>query len=132
MKKFIISLLILVASAMSASVYASSTVYEGTIGDYKIHMVLDEDYNGYYYYDHRPDSRFKLIKTRESYDDCDGVVCFTLQEFVPKNNKNSAEFICTLTEGHESGVGVIIIEGLFRNKMNGKILPFEVLHVYTY
>ena len=63
MKKLIISLLILVASAMSASVYAETTVYEGTIGQYKIHMVVDENFNGYYYYDHRPDSRFKLVKT---------------------------------------------------------------------
>ena len=123
MKKLILSLLILVASATSASVYAETTVYEGTIGQYKIHMVLDDDFEGYYYYDHRPESRFKLVKSHVADDDeCDGMFCFTLQEYAPGNNKNTGEFICTYTYGSQ----VTYIEGTWRNKSNGKTLGFEV------
>jgi hypothetical protein len=131
MKKFILSLLILVASAMSASVYAQKIVYKGTIGQYKIHMVLDEDFNGYYYYDHRPDSRFKLVKTRDL-DECDGPFCFILQEYAPGTNKNTGEFVAEFSYVREAGFGVDIIEGIFRNKTTGKTLPFEVEYGYEY
>lgn len=126
MKKFIIPLFILLASAMSA--HAESIVYEGTIGTYKIHMVLDDDYNGYYYYDHRPDSHFKLVKTRESDSDWP-CVNVTLQEYAPGSNKNTGEFVGTFCFGQEAGITIISFEGTFRNKSTGKTLPFEVYYV---
>jgi hypothetical protein len=133
MKKLILSLLILVASAMSASVYAKSIVYTGKIGNYKIHMVLDDNLNGYYYYDHRPDSRFKLVKTRESEcSECRYCVRVTLQEYAPGTNKNTGEFVGQYVFCREDGVAAMLFEGTFRNKSNGKTLPFEVSHVYTY
>ena len=133
MKKFIISLLILVASAMSASVYAKTTVYEGTIGQYNIHMVLDENFNGYYYYDHRPDSRFKLVKTRKvECDDYGFCYSVTLQEYAPGNNKNTGEFVGEFHRVRGVGNGLLYIEGTFRNKSTGKTLPFEVYFYYEY
>ncbi len=132
MKNLIISLLILVASAMSASIYAD-TVYEGTIGNYKIHMVLDENFNGYYYYDHRPDSRFKLVATRLV--ECDeDMFCyrFTLQEYAPDTKKNTGEFVAEFFRIREGGFGMNIIEGTFRNESTGKTLPFEVYFGYEY
>ncbi|MBO5816861.1 MAG: hypothetical protein J6R26_02805 [Paludibacteraceae bacterium] len=133
MKNLVISLLILVASAISASVYAEETVYEGTIGQYKIHMVLDDDFNGYYYYDHRPDSRFKLVAT--SLVECDeDMFCyrFTLQEYAPGTKKNTGEFVAEFSRIREAGFGMYIIEGTFRNKSTGKTLPFEVYFGYEY
>lgn len=133
MKKFILSLLIVVASAMSASVYAKPCVYEGSIGEYKIHMVLDDNNNGYYYYDHRPKSRFKLVKTRVSKsDDCDGMECITLQEYAPGTKKNTGEFVGTIYYGQEFGVIMITFAGTFRNKSTGKTFPFEVMYFTTY
>lgn len=132
MKKFIISLLILVASAMSASVYAD-TVYKGTIGKYKIHMVLDKNFNGYYYYDHRPDSHFKLVKTREyECSECQYCVRITLQEYVPTTNKNTGEFVGEYTFCKNAGIALMSFEGTFRNKSTGKTLPFEVYFSYDY
>ena len=133
MKKLILSLFILLASALTASVSARSTVYTGTIGTYKIHMVLDENYEGYYYYDHRPQSRFTLVKTRESEcDDYMHCVRLTLQEYAPVTNKNTGEFVGVYTFIRESGVGFMSIEGTFHNHNNGKTLPFEVSYSYEY
>ena len=138
MKKLIISLLILLASAMSASIHAKTNVYEGTIGNYKIHMVLDKNFEGYYYYDHRPDSHFKLVKTREaecSEDDYFGMgEChsITLQEYAPSNNKNTGEFVGLFIYNRLDGVWMITFEGTWRNKSNGKTLTFEVYHSYEY
>ena len=127
MKKLILSLFILLASALTASVSARSTVYTGTIGTYKIHMVLDENYEGYYYYDHRPQSRFALVKTNEK--ECEEVLnCFliTLQEYVPDTNKNTGEFVGEWYWLREADVALVMFEGTFRNKSTGKTLPFEV------
>jgi hypothetical protein len=133
MKKLILSLFILLASALTASVSARSTVYTGTIGTYKIHMVLDEKYEGYYYYDHRPQSHFKLVKTRllECDDDCIGVHV-TLQEYAPGTNKNTGEFVGTFCHGFEAGISLITFEGTFRNKTTGKTLPFVLYHASQY
>lgn len=134
MKKLIISLLILVASAMSASVYAESLVFEGTIGKYKIHMVLDENQEGYYYYDHRPESRFELIKTRESACSEDEEVTteycvrMTLQEYAPGTNKNTGEFVGVLSINYGRLLVAVTYEGYFRNKTTGKTMPFEVMY----
>ena len=132
MKNFIISLVILLVSSMSASVYAE-VVYTGTIGEYKVHMVLDENYEGYYYYDHRPQSHFKLVKTRllECDDDCIGVHV-TLQEYAPGTNKNTGEFVGTFYYGYEAGISLITFEGTFRNKTTGKTLPFVLYHASQY
>jgi hypothetical protein len=136
MKKLILSLMILVASAMSASVYAKTIVYEGTIGQYKIHMVVDENFNGYYYYDHRPDSRFKLVKTSkvecteddDYYNYCGQGECYaiTLQEYAPGTNKNTGEFVGYFVYGRLDGVWIMLYEGTWRNKSNGKTLEFGV------
>lgn len=135
MKKLIISFLILLASAISVSVYADeSIVYAGTIGQYDIHMILDiHSYEGYYYYDHRPQSHFKLVKTRllECDDDCIGVHV-TLQEYAPGTNKNTGEFVGTFYYGYEAGISLITFEGTFRNKTTGKTLPFAVDHASQY
>lgn len=134
MKKLIISFLILLASAISVSVYADeSIVYAGTIGQYDIHMILDDSYEGYYYYDHRPQSHFKLVKTRllECDDDCIGVHV-TLQEYAPGTNKNTGEFVGTFYYGYEAGISLITFEGTFRNKTTGKTLPFVLYHASQY
>lgn len=131
MKKLILSLFILLASALTASVSARSTVYTGTIGTYKIHMVLDENYEGYYYYDHRPQSHFALVKTNET--ECEEVLnclLITLQEYVPDTNKNTGEFVGEWYWLIEADVALEMFEGTFRNKSTGKTLPFEVSHSY--
>ena len=137
MKKLIISLLVLLVSASSASVYADSdshsTVYTGTIGDYKVHMVLDSNLEGYYYYDHRPDSHFKLVKTREvECVECMLCVHITLQEYVPDTNKNTGEFVGLYRFCKNDGLALTSFEGTWRNKSTGQTLPFDVLDVYTY
>jgi Pyruvate/2-oxoacid:ferredoxin oxidoreductase delta subunit len=133
MKKLILSLFILLTSALTASVSARSTVYTGTIGTYKIHMVLDENDKGYYYYDHRPQSRFTLVKTRESEcDECMHCVHMTLQEYVPGTNKNTGEFVGKYRFCKDGGIAIVSIEGTFRNKTTGKTLPFEVSYSYEY
>ena len=133
MKKLILSLFILLASALTASVSARPTVYTGTIGKYEIHMVLDENYEGYYYYDHRPQSRFALVKTEET--DCDealNCVRITLQEYVPDTDKNTGAFVGEWYLFRESGVAIVLFEGTFHNHNNGKTLPFEVSYSYEY
>ena len=136
MKKLILSLFILLVSALTASVSARSTVYTGTIGTYKIHMVLDENYEGYYYYDHRPQSHFKLVKTRllecDDDDDCVIGVHVTLQEYAPGTNKNTGEFVGTFYYGYEAGISLITFEGTFRNKTTAKTLPFVLYHASQY
>jgi hypothetical protein len=94
-------------------------------------VVLDDNYNGYYYYDHRPQSRFKLVKTRMS-ENGYGDIKLTLQEYAPDTQKNTGEFVGTINYGRDSGVALIIFDGTFRNKSNGKTLPFEVIHAYRY
>lgn len=132
MKNLIILHIILLVSSMSASVYAES-VYTGTIGEYKVHMVLDEKYEGYYYYDHRPQSRFTLVKTQESEcHECWQCVHITLQEYAPGTNKNTGEFVGKYRFCKDSGIAIMLIEGIFRNKNTGKTLPFEVFDSYTY
>ena len=132
MKRLIISLVILLVSSMSASVYAE-VVYTGTIGEYKVHMVLDENYEGYYYYDHRPQSRFALVKTQESEcDECWHCVHITLQEYTPGTNKNTGEFIGKYRFCKDGGIAIVVIDGTFRNKITGKTLPFEASDYYTY
>ena len=127
MKKLILSLFILLASALTASVSARSTVYTGTIGTYKIHMVLDENYEGYYYYDHRPQSRFTLVKTHESEsEEMPMNLNITLQEYAPGTNKNTGEFVGEWYWLREADVALVMFEGTFRNKSTGKTLPFEV------
>ena len=133
MKKLILALFILLASALTASVSAGSTVYTGTIGTYKIHMALDENYEGYYYYDHRPQSRFALVKTNET--ECEELLnCFliTLQEYVPDTNKNTGEFVGEWNLFREAGVAVVMFVGTFRNNSTGETLPFEVSYSYEY
>ncbi|MBO5816860.1 MAG: hypothetical protein J6R26_02800 [Paludibacteraceae bacterium] len=129
MKSLIVALLHLLASAMSGSVNAEKTVYEGTIGQYKIHMVLDDDFEGYYYYDHRPESRFKLVKSHvaDEDDECEGLSCFILQEYAPGTNKNTGEFLVEFNEHFPAG-GYYHgeIYGTWRNKSNGKTLPIYV------
>ena len=137
MKKLIISFLILLASAISVSVYADeSIVYAGTIGQYDIHMILDNSYEGYYYYDHRPQSHFKLVNTRwlecDDDDDCVIGVHVTLQEYAPGTNKNTGEFVGTFCYGFEAGISLTTFEGTFRNKTTGKTLPFVLYHTSQY
>jgi hypothetical protein len=132
-KKLILFLFILVASALTVSVFAKPIEYIGTIGKYKIHMVLNDDFEGYYYYDHRPDSRFKLVKTRKvECDDYGFCYSITLQEYAPGNNKNTGEFVGEFHRVRGGGYGVHYIEGTFRNKSTGKTLPFEVYFYYEY
>lgn len=133
MKNLIISLVILLVSSVSASVYAESIVYTGTIGEYKVHMVLDENDEGYYYYDHRPQSRFNLVKTHESEcNECMHCVHITLQEYAPGTNKNTGEFVGKYRFCKDGGIAIVLIEGIFRNKTTGKTLPFDVSYCYTY
>jgi hypothetical protein len=96
-------------------------------------MVLDENYEGYYYYDHRPQSRFALVKTEET--DCEdsfNCVRLTLQEYVPDTDKNTGAFVGEWYLFREGGVAVVLFEGTFHNHNNGKTLPFEVSYSYEY
>ena len=157
MKKLIISLFIIVASVMSACGKTEktattetiatpetpvTTVYAGAIGDYKIHMVLDENFEGYYYYDHRPDSHFKLVKTHESEcneeDDYYGYSgqgeCYaiTLQEYAPGTNKNTGEFEGYFVHARLDGAWIKLYEGIWYNKNNGNSLEFGVYPAEEY
>lgn len=136
MKKLLSICLALVACACMSSVQARSYKLEGAIGNYGITMVLNSNLDGYYYYDHRPKSRFKLKATKTP---CRGDECMQVhlhwskhvvwQEYTP-DGKNSGVFEGVFYErGVDWAPGMSydmeptkgFFEGIFRNKSNGKI-----------
>lgn len=136
MKRLFLLVVSLVVMAQMSMVEARNRVYQGEIGPYKIHMVLDDNYNGYYYYDRNPKSKFTLRATRNvecsDYDyDYDGIPldgCFrvTLQEYAPGSGKNSGEFVGKFGYKMRMGNMSMFYNGTFRNKSNGKTYNFSV------
>lgn len=138
MKKLLSILLLMVALASAQTIEADSMTFTGSIGPYKIHMVLNTKTNtGYYYYDKNPKSRFKL---RGSYERecsdyemgqvyyCDGCSHLTLQEYTPEG-KNSGQFSGVITYKMAMGYMHINYFGTFTNKTNGKQYEFGVGYV---
>ena len=135
MKRFLLSIILLMLLA-ELSVAMGQNVYSGSIGQYKIHMVLDNKMQGYYSYDKNPNSHFKLLVSSEAdcsdsdyyYDDIpmDGCARITLQEYAPGTGKNSGEFIGFLLSKYRNGYLITNYLGTFRNKANGKTYSFEV------
>ncbi len=137
MKRFLLSIILLICLMGQSNMAAQNHVYSGAIGPYTIHMVLDNGFQGYYYYDKNPNSHFKLLVSREA--DCsdsesyyngdtpmDGCLQITLQEFAPGTGKNSGEFIGFLLHKFRNGYLISNYSGTFRNKINGKTYSFEV------
>ena len=138
MKKLLSVLLLVAALTSAATIQARNMTLAGSIGPYKIHMVLnDNTYEGYYYYDKNPKSRFKL---RASYKrECsdyeraqvyyaDGCSHLTLQEYTPAG-KNSGQFSGVITYKMAMGYMHINFSGTFTNKSNGKKYDFGVGYV---
>ncbi len=138
MKRFILFVFSLVVLGSMLKVRAENQVFTGSIGPYKIHMVLNTKTNtGYYYYDKNPKSRFKL---RASYKrECsdyeraqvyyaDGCSHLTLQEYTPAG-KNSGQFSGVITYKMAMGYMHINFSGTFTNKSNGKKYEFGVGYV---
>ncbi len=136
MKRFLLSISLLIFLIGQSVTIAQNHVYSGSIGQYKIHMVLNKDMQGYYYYDKNPNSHFKLLVSSEAdcsdsdyyYDDIpmDGCARITLQEYAPGTGKNSGEFIGFLLSKYRNGYLITNYLGTFRNKANGKTYSFEV------
>lgn len=126
--------MLLMAALVSAeTIEADNMTFSGSIGSYKIHMVLNnKTYEGYYYYDKNPNYHFRLTKSREtSCDDSEHgsrqwCTKLTLQEYAPNNGKNSGQFRGTLKSEYESGYMLYEFTGTFTNKTNGKQYYFEV------
>ena len=138
MKKLLSVLLLMVALVSAEIIKADNMTFTGSIGSYKIHMVLNTKTNtGYYYYDKNPKSRFKL---RASYKrECsdyeraqvyyaDGCSHLTLQEYTPAG-KNSGQFSGVITYKMAMGYMHINFSGTFTNKSNGKKYDFGVGYV---
>ena len=135
MKKLLSVLLLMAALVSVETIQARNMTLAGSIGPYKIHMVLnDNTYEGYYYYDKNPKSRFKLHVSRESectdYEMgqvyyCDGCSHLTLQEYTPAG-KNSGQFSGVITYKMRMGYMHINFSGTFLNKGNGKQYEFGV------
>jgi hypothetical protein len=150
MKKLFI---ILAAAMMAVGAMAAERglmvgTWQGTIGPYKIHMVINQDVEkkgliGYYYYDNHPKTHFKLKATKceDSGAFCCGVVYDIILQEYTADGKNSGEFelgydehwINHVQPPYEEGLPLCcydqmgipeFITGTFRNKSNGKI--FEV------
>lgn len=131
MKRLIFFIFSLITLASMHTVEAKNHVFAGSIGPYKIHMVLNDQFQGYYYYDKNPKGHFKLVLSRESR--CDEAehapnqwcAQITLQEYSP-SRKNSAQFFGTYLSKYEFGDILSEFIGVFVNKTNGKRYSFEV------
>lgn len=131
MKRFILFVFSLVVLASMPKVEAKNHVFAGSIGPYKIHMVLNDQMQGYYYYDNRPNSHFKLVvSSNRNCSDGEhghGEACskLTLQEYAP-GGKNSGQFVGTYLSSYAYGSVGSEFTGVFTNKSNGKRYSFEV------
>jgi hypothetical protein len=131
MKKLLSVLLLMAALTSAATVEAKNHVFAGSIGPYKIHMVLNDQMQGYYYYDNRPNSHFKLVvSSNRNCSDGEhgpGEACskLTLQEYAP-GGKNSGQFVGTYLSSYAYGSVGSEFTGVFTNKSNGKRYSFEV------
>jgi hypothetical protein len=135
MKKLLSVWLLMAALTSAATIQARNMTFAGSIGPYKIHMVLNDDtYEGYYYYDKNPKSHFKLrVSHRHDCSDyemgqvyyCDGCSHLTLQEYTPAG-KNSGQFSGVITYKMRLGNMHIGYSGTFTNKTNGKQYDFCV------
>ena len=131
MKRFILFVFSLVMLASMPKVEAKNHVFTGSIGPYKIHMVLNDQMQGYYYYDNRPKSHFKLVLTSqrdcafEEHGSKEACYKLTLQEYAP-GGKNSGQFVGTYKSAYEYGYIGSEFTGVFTNKSNGKRYSFEV------
>ncbi len=132
MKKLILLICLLVAMAEWSRADAENYVYKGEIGPYKIHMVLNENLQGYYYYDKNPKSHFKLVLAHEN--DCDGEEMglydgcaeITLQEYAPNTGKNTGTFDGVFGSKYHYGFLTTNYTGVFTRKSDGKRFHFEV------
>lgn len=127
----------LAATVFLSPLQAQTYRLSGTIGEYGITMVLNSKLEGYYYYDSRPKTHFKIrISTKRACRGEEGIdvhlhSCkhIVWQEYTPKG-VNSGEFEGAFRiRGVNFAPGMhykdeptaAIFEGVFRNKSNGKI-----------
>ena len=135
MRKVLSALLLVAALAFAGTAQARNMTLAGSIGPYKIHMVLNSNtYEGYYYYDKNPKSHFKLhVSSEREFSDyelgqvyyVDGGSHLTLQEYTPLG-KNSGQFSGVITYKMRMGNMYIHFSGTFTNKTNGKRYEFGV------
>lgn len=137
--KRLITIVISILFVTCLSTVKAATVYKGAIGPYKVHVVLYDSrqggFDGYYYYDNNPKSRFNL-KVVEG-DECtsrqykatgtnpEGCVQVVMYEYTP-SGKNSGKFVGTMSSSQNASCWVDLIMGTFTNISNGKQYSFRV------
>lgn len=104
----------------------ADTRLKGCIGQYQVTIVIDEStYNGYYYYDSRPNTKFKLkcVRQKNTFNNycgnfTDDVV---IQEYSPKG-VNTGTFRGSISGSVGRGLS---FEGTFTNNTTKKKFSFS-------
>ncbi|MBO4328669.1 MAG: hypothetical protein J5831_04555 [Bacteroidales bacterium] len=83
--------LAILAVLLTVGAAKAQSKYEGKIGPYDITMTIefsshDGDSIGYYYYNSRPNTLFKLVQTQMEAINIHGSMHIVLDEYTPKGN----------------------------------------------
>ena len=120
-------LMAILAMFLCANTAKAQSKYTGKIGEYDITMFIklsshDGDSIGYYYYDSRPKTLFKLVQTDMEAINIHGSMHVVLDEYTPKGN-HTGTFDGQLECRGSS------FEGTFTNS-KGKKFSFELWEQY--
>lgn len=125
----ILTVLMAVGTVKTAKAQDNVQKYTGKIGQYEITMFVnfsmyDSDSIGYYYYNNRPNTKFKLIQTEMVAINAHGSMHVVLKEYTPKG-AHSGTFDGQM-ECRGGG-----FQGKFTNS-KGKKFEFELWEQYDF
>lgn len=125
----ILTVILAVGTLKTAKAQNNNQKYTGKIGQYEITMFVnfsmyDGDSIGYYYYNNRPNTKFKLVQTEMEAINAQGSMHVVMKEYTPKGT-HSGTFDGQM-ECRGSG-----FEGEFTNS-KGKKYKFELWEQYDF
>lgn len=109
---------------LSYNAFAETRI-KGSIGPYQVTIVIDGTYNGYYYYDSRPNTKFKLkcVRIKNTFNNYSGNFTddVVIQEYSPKG-VNTGTFRGSISGAVGRGLS---FGGTFTNNTTKKKFSFS-------